>query len=137
MESGVPLSRHAPIVSANAYLGAEAMLPALASGADIVVTGRVADPSLFVAPLMHEYGWAIDDVDRLARGTAVGHLLECAGTIVRRLFRRAGTQGHSGMANLGFPYADVAREATPSSRRFRAPAVASRAPPRSSSSSTR
>ncbi|HET7032650.1 MAG TPA: acyclic terpene utilization AtuA family protein, partial [Casimicrobiaceae bacterium] len=77
MEAGVPLSRYSPIVSANAYLGAEAMLPAIASGADIVVTGRVADPSLFVAPLMHEYGWAANDFDRLARGTAVGHLLEC------------------------------------------------------------
>src|SRR5262249_15744020 len=69
MEGGIPLSRYAPLVSANVYLGAEAMLPALASGADIVVTGRVADPSLFVAPLMHEYGWAADDFDRLARGT--------------------------------------------------------------------
>ena len=81
MEGGVPLSDYAPIVSANAYLGAEALLPALASGADIVVTGRVADPSLFVAPLVHEYGWSLDDVDRLARGTAVGHLLECAGQL--------------------------------------------------------
>ena len=72
MEGGHPLSKYAPIISANAYLGAEALLPALASGADIVVTGRVADPSLFVAPFMHEYGWAPDDVDRLARGTAVG-----------------------------------------------------------------
>ena len=81
METGLPLSNYAPIVSANAYLGAEALLPALASGADIVITGRVADPSLFVAPLMHEYGWAHDDLDRLARGTAVGHLLECAGQL--------------------------------------------------------
>jgi len=109
MESGLPLSRHAPIVSANAYLGAEAMLPALASGADIVVTGRVADPSLFVAPLMHEYGWAIDDVDRLARGTAVGHLLECAGQLCGGYFAEPGRKDIPGMANLGFPYADVAR----------------------------
>ena len=90
MEGGVPLSRYAPLVSANAYLGAEALLPALASGADIVVTGRVADPSLFVAPLMHEYGWAPDDVDRLARGTAVGHLLECAGQLCGGYFADPG-----------------------------------------------
>ena len=107
MEAGVPLSQYAPIVSANVYLGAEAMLPALASGADIVVTGRVADPSLFVAPLMHEYGWAADDFDRLARGTAVGHLLECAGQLCGGYFADPGRKDIPGMANLGFPYADV------------------------------
>jgi hypothetical protein len=108
MESGVPLSRYAPIVSANVYLGAEAMLPALASGADVVVTGRVADPSLFVAPLMHEYDWAPDDFDRLARGTAVGHLLECAGQLCGGYFADPGHKDIPDMANLGFPYADVA-----------------------------
>ena len=107
MEGGLPLSRYAPLVSANAYLGAEAMLPALASGADIVVTGRVADPSLFVAPLMHEYGWAPDDVDRLARGTVAGHLLECAGQLCGGYFADPGRKDIAGMANLGFPYADV------------------------------
>ena len=104
---GLPLSKYAPIVSANAYLGAEAMLPALASGADIVVTGRVADPSLFVAPLMHEYGWAPDDVDRLARGTAVGHLLECAGQLCGGYFADPGRKDIPDMAHLGFPFADV------------------------------
>ncbi|HET7097926.1 MAG TPA: acyclic terpene utilization AtuA family protein [Casimicrobiaceae bacterium] len=108
MESGVPLSHYAPLVSANVYLGAEAMLPALASGADIVVTGRVADPSLFVALLMHEYGWAADDFDRLARGTAVGHLLECAGQLCGGYFADPGRKDIFGMAHLGFPYADVA-----------------------------
>lgn len=107
MEGGVPLSRYAPLVSANAYLGAEALLPALASGSDIVVTGRVADPSLFVAPLMHEFGWAHDDVDRLARGTAVGHLLECAGQLCGGYFADPGRKDIPGMADLGFPFADV------------------------------
>ena len=107
MESGLPLSHYAPIVSANAYLGAEAMLPALASGADIVITGRVADPSLFVAPLMHEYGWASGDVDRLARGTGVGHLLECAGQLCGGYFADPGRKDIPGMAALGFPFADV------------------------------
>ena len=107
MEGGVPLSQYAPIVSANAYLGAEALLPALASGADIVVTGRVADPSLFVAPLMHEYGWAGDDLDRLARATAVGHLLECAGQLCGGYFADPGRKEIPDMAHLGFPFADV------------------------------
>lgn len=107
METGAPLSSFGPLVSANAYLGAEALLPALATGADVVVTGRVADPSLFVAPLMHEYGWAIDDCDRLARGTAVGHLLECAGQLCGGYFADPGRKEIPGMASLGFPFADV------------------------------
>jgi hypothetical protein len=66
---------------ANAYLGARPIVAALAEGADIVVTGRVADASLFVAPLAYEFGWAWDDWDRLAAGVVVGHLLECSGQI--------------------------------------------------------
>src|SRR5262249_45584748 len=66
---------------ANAYLGARPIVDALASGADVVVTGRVADASLFLAPLVHEFGWAWDDWDRLAAGVVVGHLLECSGQV--------------------------------------------------------
>jgi hypothetical protein len=64
---------------ASAYIGARPIVDALAAGADVVVTGRAADPSLFLAPLVHEFGWAWDDWDRLAAGTAMGHLGECAG----------------------------------------------------------
>lgn len=66
---------------ANAYLGAAPLVDALAQGAQIVVTGRVADASLFLAPLVHEHGWAADDWDRLAAGVVVGHLLECSGQV--------------------------------------------------------
>lgn len=66
---------------ANAYLGARPIVDALAQGADVVITGRVADASLFLAPLIHEFGWAWDDWDRLAAGIVVGHLLECSGQI--------------------------------------------------------
>jgi hypothetical protein len=66
---------------ANAYLGARPIVDALASGADVVVTGRVADASLFLAPLVHQFGWAWDDWDRLAAGVVVGHLLECSGQV--------------------------------------------------------
>ena len=107
METCAPLSSIGPIVSANAYLGAEALLPALATGANIVVTGRVADPSLIVAPLMHEYGWSADDWDRLARGTVVGHLLECAGQLCGGYFADPGRKDIPHMASLGFPFADV------------------------------
>src|SRR5262249_38078228 len=76
---GAPLAEYGALVSANAYLGAEAIVPALATGADVVITGRVADPSLFVAPIAHAFGWRLDDWPRLGRATVVGHLLECAG----------------------------------------------------------
>jgi Acyclic terpene utilisation family protein AtuA len=66
---------------ANAYLGARPIVDALGSGADIVITGRVADASLFLAPLIHEHGWAWDDWDKLAAGVVVGHLLECSGQV--------------------------------------------------------
>lgn len=66
------------ILSASAYLGAAGIVEALDRGADIVITGRVADACLFLAPLIHEHGWAMDDWDRLAAGIVVGHLLECS-----------------------------------------------------------
>jgi hypothetical protein len=107
LESGAPISRYGELVSANAYLGAAALLPALQSGADIIVTGRVADPSLFVALMAHAYGWALDDFERLARGTSVGHLLECAGQLCGGYYAEPGRKDVPDMAHLGFPYADV------------------------------
>jgi hypothetical protein len=69
----------ADIRFANVYLGARPIVAALDAGAQVVITGRVADSALFLAPLVHEYGWSWDDWDRLAAGTVVGHLLECSG----------------------------------------------------------
>jgi hypothetical protein len=71
-----------PLVNANAYLGAAPIVEALQSGADMVITGRVADPCLYLAPLIAHYGWAWDDWDRLAAGIVAGHLLECTGQVV-------------------------------------------------------
>jgi hypothetical protein len=107
LETGGALGEHGKLVSANAYLGAEALLPALASGADVIVTGRVADPSLVLAPLVHEFGWALDDWDRLARGTVVGHLLECAGQVTGGYYADPGVKDVPDLAHLGFPFADV------------------------------
>ena len=78
------------IVSANAYLGASGIVEALAGGADVVITGRVGDPALFLGPLIHEFGWAMDDWERLGRGTVVGHLLECAGQVTGGYFADPG-----------------------------------------------
>lgn len=107
METQTPIAKYGELVSANAYLGAAALLPALESGADIVITGRVADPSLFLAPMVHEYRWQLDDIDRLARGTSIGHLLECAGQLCGGYFAEPGPKDVPDMAHLGFPYADV------------------------------
>jgi Acyclic terpene utilisation family protein AtuA len=107
LESGTSIDARGELVSANAYLGAEALMPALDSGADIIITGRVADPSLFVAPTAHHFGWALDDYDRLARGTVVGHLLECAGQLCGGYFAEPGFKEVPDMARIGFPYAEV------------------------------
>ena len=107
METGEPIAAVGPLVSANAYLGAEALLPALESGADVIISGRVADPSLFLGPIAYHYGWALDDFERLARGTAVGHLLECAGQLCGGYFAEPGRKAIPDMAHLGFPFADV------------------------------
>jgi hypothetical protein len=107
-ESGSPLELpNASIISANAYLGIEPLLDALRLGADVVITGRVADPSLFLAPLVHEFGWALDDWRLLGTGTAVGHLLECAGQVTGGYFADPGVKDVPGLSRLGLPLAEV------------------------------
>ncbi|WP_175729774.1 acyclic terpene utilization AtuA family protein [Burkholderia ambifaria] len=98
------------IVSANAYLGAEPIVDALAAGADVVLTGRVADPSLFAAPLIHAFGWRMDDWDTLGAATVVGHLLECAGQVTGGYFADPGYKDVPDLARLGFPIGEVAAD---------------------------
>jgi hypothetical protein len=107
LEDGRPLRAHGEIVSANAYLGTDAILPALHAGAQVVVTGRVADPALFLAPLAHRFGWDLDDTDAMAAGTLVGHLLECAGQLTGGYAADPGRLDVPDLARLGFPFADV------------------------------
>ncbi|BCF94278.1 MULTISPECIES: acyclic terpene utilization AtuA family protein [Paraburkholderia] len=95
------------IVSANAYLGAAPIVAALDAGADIVLTGRVADPSLFTAPLIHAFGWRMDDWATLGQATVVGHLLECAGQITGGYFADPGYKDVPKLARLGFPIGEV------------------------------
>jgi Acyclic terpene utilisation family protein AtuA len=97
-------------VSANAYLGVSPLLDALNAGADIIITGRVADPALFLAPLVHEFAWALDDWDTLGQGTVVGHLLECAGQLTGGYFADPGYKDVPNLAHLGFPLAEVAQD---------------------------
>ncbi|MCU1781666.1 DUF1446 domain-containing protein [Pseudomonas sp. 13B_2.1_Bac1] len=98
------------LISANAYLGVEGILEALRADADVVITGRVADPSLFLAPQMFEFGWAADDWQRLGRGTLVGHLLECAGQVSGGYFADPGFKDVDDLARLGFPLAEIDAE---------------------------
>jgi hypothetical protein len=104
LPAGDPRER---LVSANAYLGAEPIVDALRGGADVVLTGRVADPSLFLAPLISEFDWGFDDWCRLGQGTAVGHLLECAGQLTGGYFADPGYKNVPLLDELGFPFAIV------------------------------
>ncbi|MGB3800041.1 MAG: acyclic terpene utilization AtuA family protein [Lewinella sp.] len=110
METGRPLSQYRGIISANAYLGVEALLPALESGADIIVTGRVADPSLFLAPMVHAFGWSVVDYAKLGQGTVIGHLLECGAQICGGYFMDGHRKSVPDPARLGFPIAEVSSD---------------------------
>ncbi len=112
IETGQPIARAGAILSANAYLGSDAILPALATGADIVITGRVADPSLFVAPMVHEFGWLPDNSDRMGQATVIGHLLECAGQLTGGYFADPGRKDVPNLVNLGHPFVEVLPDGT-------------------------
>jgi hypothetical protein len=100
------------LLSANAYLGVESIVDALTQGADVVITGRASDPALFLAPLVHAFGWAMDDWNRLGQGTVAGHLLECAGQVTGGYFADPGYKDVSGLARLGFPIGEVDEDGT-------------------------
>jgi Acyclic terpene utilisation family protein AtuA len=98
------------LLSANAYLGAEPMAQALNAGADVVITGRASDPALFLAPMIHAFGWAMDDWNLLGQGTVAGHLLECAGQITGGYFADPGYKDIPDLARLGFPIGEVGED---------------------------
>lgn len=110
-ETGEPLSSLGQsVISANAYLGAEGIVRALDQGADIVITGRVADPALVLGPLRYHFGWSAEDYTRLGRGVLAGHLLECAGQVTGGYFADPGVKDVPELWNLGFPIAEVDEE---------------------------
>ena len=107
-ETGAKLSTiKDKLVSANAYLGVAPIIEALQAGADIVITGRVADPALFIAPLVYEFGWSLDDWNLMGQATVIGHLLECAGQVTGGYFADPGFKDVPGVGHLGFPIAEV------------------------------
>jgi hypothetical protein len=108
IDSGAPLESVLPrLVSANAYLGADVVRDALATGAEVVITGRVADPSLFLGVALHHHGWSYDDLDMLAAGTVTGHLLECSVQVTGGYFADPGVKDVPRLAELPYPFAEL------------------------------
>ena len=110
IETNLPLKNSGELISANAYLGVEGILKGLQADVDIVITGRVADPSLFLAPMIHEFGWSTTDYDLMGKGTVIGHLLECAGHITGGYFADPVKKPVEGLHQLGHPFADIDKE---------------------------
>jgi hypothetical protein len=107
METGSPLLSSGKMLSANAYLGVEGIIDALKTDANIIITGRVADPSLFLAPMIYEFGWDSNDFDLMGKGTVIGHLMECAGHITGGYFADPGKKDVPDMEHLGHPIAEI------------------------------
>lgn len=111
--TGDPIGRYEEkCISANAYLGVDGILKALQSNADVILTGRVADPSLFLAPMIHEHGWNLDtaDSDLIGQGIACAHLMECAGQVTGGYYADPEYKNVNELSNLGFPIAEVSPE---------------------------
>ena len=104
---GAILGGGAEILSVNVYLGARPIAEALDRGADVVITGRIADPALALGPLIHAFGWAEDDWDLLASGVLAGHLLECGPQVTGGYFSDPGVKDVPGIEALGYPLARV------------------------------
>jgi hypothetical protein len=99
-----------PVVGMNAYLGADAIIPALEAGADVVIGGRLADPSMYLAPLMRHYGWQNSELAKLGAGTLVGHLMECGMQITGGYFADPGIKDVPDLADCGYPIAEVSAD---------------------------
>ncbi len=98
------------ILAANAYLGAVPIAAALATGAEIVITGRCTDSALALGPLMHAFGWAAPDWDRLAAGILAGHLVECGAQVTGGYFADPGRKDVPDLDRVGFPIVEVGRD---------------------------
>ena len=93
------------VTSANVYLGASGIVEALGDGADIVLTGRVADASLVVGPAIHAFGWDWSDWDRLAAATVAGHLVECGAQVTGGMF--SAWEPSISLGDIGYPFVDL------------------------------
>lgn len=106
LDNGAPVSEVLDkLSSANVYIGAKPIAEALDQGADIVVTGRATDPSLVIGPLIHEFGWSMEDYDKLAAGTVMGHILECGAQCTGGNYTR--WREVENFARIGYPVAEA------------------------------
>jgi acyclic terpene utilization AtuA family protein len=110
LDTGRPLTDvRDRVLSANAYLGMAPIVEALRGGASVVITGRVTDTGLTLGPLFHEFGWAVDDWDKVAAGTVAGHIIECgaqsSGGNLLRDWRKV-----RDLANVGFPIVEASAD---------------------------
>ena len=96
-----------PVVGMNAYLGIDAIIPALGAKADVIIGGRLADPSMFLAPLAHCFSWRASEMPRLGAGTLVGHLMECGMQVTGGYFADPGVKDVEKLADCGYPIAEV------------------------------
>ena len=111
LENGLPTATlTSNLISAEAYLGAEPIVEALKAGAQIVITGRVADPSIFMAPMMYEFGWDPLDHIKLGQGNGIGHLMECGAQVTGGYFMDPGFKDVPEPWKFGFPIAEVSRD---------------------------
>lgn len=102
METGEPIaSVKDELLSANVYFGSRPIVEALNKGADIVVTGRVTDTGLTLAPMIHEFNWSFDDYDKMSAGTIAGHIIECGGQVSGGNF--TDWQKVNDFVDIGFP----------------------------------
>ncbi len=108
-DDSIDISR-ARLIAANAYIGAEPLVAALKAGADVVVAGRTSDPALAIAPLVHHFGWSLEDWEKLAIGATCGHLLECGSQVTGGVFWDPGRKDIPNPENIGFPIAEVTRD---------------------------
>lgn len=108
LENGLKIQDiRSSIVSANAYIGAAGIAEALDNGADIVITGRASDPSLFLGPLIHEFGWSLEDAELLGKGTMAGHLMECGAQVTGGYYADPGYKDVPDLWNVGFPILEI------------------------------
>ena len=137
MDTGEPLTAiRAQVERANVYFGAFPVAEALGLGAEIVITGRVADAALTLAPMIHEFGWKETEWDKLAAGIVAGHAIEC-GAQATGGNCQVDWETIPNLADIGYPIVEAEPDGTFSSPSMRAPAGASRWPRSKSRSSTK
>jgi hypothetical protein len=111
METGQPIETvKEDLLSANVYFGSRPVVEALEKGADIIITGRVTDTGLTLAPMIYEFGWDFEDYNLMAAGTIAGHLIECGGQVSGGNF--TDWKSVNNLTDIGFPIIEACPDGT-------------------------